>query len=99
MNTVVSQALATGLPVLTTRHSGLPEQVVDGRNGFLVDEGDFRALAERILSIGEQLELLPEMSVQARRHVERYYNAATLIDRQIEAYEQVAAGKFGHVTR
>ena len=49
MNTIISQALATGLPVITTRHSGLPDQVIDGKNGFLVDEGDFTSLAERII--------------------------------------------------
>jgi glycosyltransferase involved in cell wall biosynthesis len=93
VNTVVSQALATGLPVITTRHSGLPEQVVDGKNGFLVDEGDYRALAERILAIAEHPELLPAMSEQGRKHVERHYNASTLIERQIEAYEQAAVEK------
>jgi glycosyltransferase involved in cell wall biosynthesis len=93
VNTVVSQALATGLPVITTRHSGLPEQVVDGENGYLVDEGDYRALAERILAIAEHPGLLPAMSERSRKHVERHYNAATLIAQQIEAYEQAAAGK------
>jgi colanic acid/amylovoran biosynthesis glycosyltransferase len=89
VNTVVSQALATGLPVITTRHSGLPEQVVDGENGFLVDEGDYRALAERILAVAQRPELLPALSERSRAHVEREYNAAVLIERQIEAYREV----------
>jgi colanic acid/amylovoran biosynthesis glycosyltransferase len=91
VNTVVTQALATGLPVITTRHSGLPEQVVDGENGFLVDEGDYRALAERILTIAEQPELLPTLSERCRRHVELHYNAAILIERQIEIYRELAS--------
>jgi len=45
---MVSDALALGLPVIATRHGGLPEQVIDGENGFVVDEGDYQALAERI---------------------------------------------------
>jgi len=92
VNTVVTQALATGLPVITTRHSGLPEQVVDGENGFLVDEGDYRALAERILTVAEHPELLPSLSGRSRGHVELHYNAGILIERQIDAYEEVAAG-------
>ena len=91
MNTVVSQALATGLPVVTTRHSGLPEQVIDGQNGFLVDEGDYLALAERLLAIAENPEALPAMSERGREHVARNYDAATLIEQQIQAYERVAA--------
>lgn len=89
MNTVVSQALATGLPVVTTRHSGLPEQVIDGENGFLVDEGDYRELARRILELAEHPDLLPSMSERARQQVARSYDAAILIDRQIEAYRDV----------
>jgi colanic acid/amylovoran biosynthesis glycosyltransferase len=89
VNTVVSQALATGLPVVTTRHSGLPEQVTDGENGFLVDEGDYRALAERILRLVENPELLPELSEQSREHAARY-DSATLIERQIDVYRQAA---------
>lgn len=90
MNTVVSQALACGLPVVTTRHSGLPEQVLDGVNGFVVEEGDWRALADRIIELAEHPELLPVMSEAGRRHVSAHYDAAVLIDRQLAAYEEVA---------
>jgi colanic acid/amylovoran biosynthesis glycosyltransferase len=90
MNTVVSQALACGLAVITTRHSGLPEQVVDGVNGYLVDEGDWQALAERIAYLAAHPEVLPSMSEAGHRHVEAHYNASTLIDRQIAAYEELA---------
>lgn len=89
MNTVVTQALATGLPVITTRHSGLPEQVIDGENGFLVDEGDYQALAARIATVAADPTQLERMGERGRRHVETHYNANVLIDRQIAAYEQV----------
>lgn len=91
MNTVVTQALATGLPVITTRHSGLPEQVIDGENGFLVDEGDYQALAERIVTVAGDPTQLARMGERGRRHVEAQYNADVLIDRQIAAYEQVVS--------
>jgi colanic acid/amylovoran biosynthesis glycosyltransferase len=90
VNTVVSQALACGLAVITTRHSGLPEQVVDGVNGYLVDEGDWRALAERIVHLATHPEVLPAMSEAGHRHAEAHYNAPTLIERQIKAYEELA---------
>ena len=40
--------MATGLPVVTTPVSGIPEIVVDGRNGLLVPERDAAALAAAI---------------------------------------------------
>jgi colanic acid/amylovoran biosynthesis glycosyltransferase len=90
MNTVVSQALACGLAVFTTRHSGLPEQVIDGVDGFLVDEGDWQALAERIVYLARHPELLPAMSEAGRAHVARHYDASALIDRQLAVYESLA---------
>lgn len=89
MNTVISEALATGLPVIATRHGGLTEQVVDGRNGFLVDEGDFRALAERLVYFMEHAEEWPAMSDSARRHVLAHYDASKLIERQIDLYREL----------
>lgn len=92
MNTVVSQALAVGLPVIATRHSGLPEQVTDGVNGLLVEEGDYAALAARILELLAQPELIPVFSENGRRHVAEHYDANTLAERQIDAYLEVAFG-------
>jgi colanic acid/amylovoran biosynthesis glycosyltransferase len=91
VNTVVTQALACGLAAVVTRHSGLPEQVVDGVNGFVVEEGDWQALAERLVHLAAHAELLPAMSEAGRRHVAATYDSAALIERQIAAYEEIAA--------
>jgi SAM-dependent methyltransferase len=89
MNTIISQALATGLPVIATNHSGLPEQVIDGNNGFVVPEGDFHALADSILLLMENDELWPEMGRFGRSHVEENYDSKKLIDRQLECYNDL----------
>ena len=86
MNTVISQALATGLPVATTRHSGLPDQVQDGFNGFLVDEGDYVALAERILYFLNNRDQWAELGRHAREHVLAKYDRDVLISKQIDCY-------------
>jgi len=86
MNVIVSQALATGLPVITTNHSGLPEQVLDGRNGRVVPEGDVVALAEVIVYLMEHSELWPEYGQFGRAHIVDMYDSRKLIDRQVEYY-------------
>jgi glycosyltransferase involved in cell wall biosynthesis len=45
---VVLEALANGLPVLTTPNSGCTDVVIEGRTGFLVPAGNVDALAERL---------------------------------------------------
>lgn len=51
------EAQASGLPVVATWHSGLPEVVADGRSGYLVSERDTHALGERLRHLIEHPEL------------------------------------------
>lgn len=41
----ILEAMAAGLPVVATRHAGIPDVVQEGRTGYLVDEGDSSAMA------------------------------------------------------
>jgi len=47
----IQEAMAYGLPVVSTRHSGIPQAVVEGVTGLLVDEGDLDALARAMLDV------------------------------------------------
>ncbi len=47
----VLEATAHGLPVVSTRHAGIPEAIADNVSGFLVDEGDSIAMADRIVAL------------------------------------------------
>ena len=60
---VLMEAMAHGLPVVATRHAGIPELVEE----TLVDEGDADALAKALLRLGEQPGLSAE---QGRRNLE-----------------------------
>ena len=52
------EAMATGLPVVSTIHSGIPELIDDGVTGYLVAEGDVHALSARLEYIARRLEAL-----------------------------------------
>lgn len=47
----ILEAMAEGLPVISTRHAGIPEAVLDGETGCLVEEGDSIGMAERIIHL------------------------------------------------
>lgn len=51
MPVVVLNAMAAALPVISTRHAGIPDAVEEQVTGVLVDEGDTRGMAEAIISL------------------------------------------------
>lgn len=89
MNTIISQAMATGLPVIATNHSGLPEQVINGENGLVVPEGNPEKLAEAIAYLIEHPELWAEFGRFGRKHAKQNYDSKRLIERQIAFYSQL----------
>ncbi|MEZ5617030.1 MAG: glycosyltransferase family 4 protein [Rhodocyclaceae bacterium] len=67
------EAMAAGVPVVSTRSGGPDEIVVDGECGFLVDVGDVAALAERMARIlGNQLLAQTFGAAGRRRAIERF---------------------------
>lgn len=80
------EAMAMGLPVVSTQHSGIPELVQNGISGFLVPERDVDGLAEKLSYLIEHPEVWPIMGRAGRTHVEEYYNNDKLGDRLVEIY-------------
>ena len=87
---VIVEAAASGLPVVGTRHSGIPEAVDDGATGFLVPEGDAGALAARLADVLGSDSLRHEMGIAARRLTERKFSRQMLTDRLESIYDEVA---------
>jgi colanic acid/amylovoran biosynthesis glycosyltransferase len=89
---VLMEALAQGLPVLSTQHSGIPELVQDGKSGFLVPERDVAALADKLVYLIEYPEMWPEMGRVGRDYVGRYYDIQKLNDQLVQLYERLLEG-------
>jgi len=47
----ILEAMAAGLPIISTRHAGIPEAVIEGENGYLVDEFDVKSMAEKMVEL------------------------------------------------
>lgn len=47
----IQEAMAHGMAVVSTRHAGIPEAVIEGKTGLLVDEGDVKAMAQAFLDV------------------------------------------------
>lgn len=86
---ILTEALATGMPVVAFNHCDIPEIIQDGVSGFLVPERDVSALAEKLIYLIEHPEIWPEMGRAGRAHVEANYDIDKLNDRLVEIYQQL----------
>ena len=88
------EAMAIGLPVVSTRVSGIPELVVDGRTGLLAPEKDGPALAAALARLARDPALARRLGEAGRAHVlERFnleVNAGRLREHLLEAMGPVA---------
>ena len=86
---VLQEAQAMGLPVVCTRHSGLPEGILEGKSGFLVPERDVDALVDCLADVISRPEAWPEMSRQGRAFVEAEHDLEQRNDALVELYRQL----------
>ncbi len=78
---VLAEAMAMELPVISTRVSAIPELVVDGENGLLVEPGDDPALAQAIASLLDRPALGAALGQAGRQTVLESFDVAANVRR------------------
>ena len=86
---VVKEAMALGMPVIGTMHSGIPEVVEHVVTGFLVPEKDVEALADCLTYVVDHPEIWPLLGRNGRKYVEKQFDINTLNDRMVEVYRKL----------
>lgn len=85
----LKEAMAMGLPVVSTHHAGIPELVEDGKSGYLVPQYDPKALAEKIACLIEHPEKWPKMGKIGRKKVEQEFDIDIMIDKLEDHFYQL----------
>jgi len=86
---VVTEAMASGLPVIATNCSSLPELVDEGKGGFLCSQGDTRAFAEKINLLADAAQMRREMNEYNRDKVERLFRLETMMQAYRDTFSEV----------
>lgn len=82
------EAMAVGIPVVSTLHSGIPELVEADKSGWLVPENDARALAQRLAAFSQlDADKLAPVIKRAREKVEHDFNQQ-VINRELASLLQ-----------
>lgn len=81
---VILEAMAMQLPVISTRHSGIPEVIKSGVNGLLVPPADAQSLAEAIALLIGNPDLRGQLGRQGRQTVTEQFNVTRNSGRLLE---------------
>jgi len=90
------ESMAAGLPVVSTSVGSIDELVVDGTTGFLVPMRDVEGLADRVLRLVDNPEMMREMGLAGRRRVEEYFSKELMVRRFEELFERLALERKAH---
>ncbi len=95
----VLEASASGLPVVATRHAGIPESVEHGVSGLLCAERDMEAMAEHMLVLARDPEKARTMGLEGRKRMEKRFHApdclaalARILEQALEQTKDQGAG-------
>lgn len=86
---VAAEAMACGKPIVATRVGGLPDQVIDGRNGFLVQPKSPEAIADRVVWLIEHPIEARRMGTEGRKLAEEKFDIDRRADSILNLYRTV----------
>jgi glycosyltransferase involved in cell wall biosynthesis len=89
----VLEAMAYGLPIVSTPVGGIPEAIVDGETGFLVEPGDVEAIARKVNLLLSDAELRDRMGMNARRRAQEQFEVGAIINQLFTIYDELIAGR------
>jgi glycosyltransferase involved in cell wall biosynthesis len=86
---VIVEAMAAGLPIITTDQGAITESVIDGLNGFIVEKRSPRQIAEKIKYLIENPDIRKKMGEQSRRFYLENFTEEKMIERLSHAFNSV----------
>lgn len=76
----ILEASAAGLPVLSTNHAGIPDVIINGVTGLLVEEHDVTSMARNMIKLLENPETAKKMGAQGKINIKENFTLKRHID-------------------
>jgi glycosyltransferase involved in cell wall biosynthesis len=86
---VLAEAMASGIPVVSTRCGGPESVVIDGKTGYLTPVGDHQAMARRLTELLTDVLRREEMGREGRRVAERRFSIETTGKAYVDVYDRL----------
>ncbi|SFZ93996.1 Glycosyltransferase involved in cell wall bisynthesis [Flaviramulus basaltis] len=77
----VMEASSTGLPIISTLHGGIKDAVIHNKTGFLVEETNFKDMANYMINLCDNPEKAKELGLNGREQIEKNYHQEKQINK------------------
>ena len=85
----ILEAQSTGLPVISTKVGGIPEFLVDNKNGFIIDPGNSNQLTQKLLMLLQDPKLAKNMGNKGRKLIEEKLDWHLITSQVIDLYHNL----------
>jgi glycosyltransferase involved in cell wall biosynthesis len=86
---VFFEAMAYKTPCIGSTASGIPEMIEDGKTGFLVPVNDHKKLADKLILLLENEDLMKKMGERGRKRVEKYFTWDLVVERMTKEFDRI----------
>jgi glycosyltransferase involved in cell wall biosynthesis len=86
----VLEAMGHGRSIIATRVGAIPELITEGQEGFLIEPGDVKALADCLTRVASDSALVSRQGTAARQRVEREYSSDVMVSRIADLYTSLS---------
>jgi glycosyltransferase involved in cell wall biosynthesis len=85
----ILEAMSAGLPVIASNVGGIPDAVVDGETGILVERGDDEALVAALATLASDRARAASLGAAGRARYERLFSAERMVDEYAALLKEV----------
>lgn len=86
---VIVESMAAGLPIISTDKGAIRESVIDGQNGYIVEAGNTREIASRILELIKDKSRREEMGMKSRKFYEEKFTEEKMVENLTSIFHKV----------
>ena len=84
----ILEAMSAGLPVMASNVGGVKEEVVDGSTGWLIPNGDYKYLADRMIDVIDHRERLQQLGENGKKMFEENFTVVKMLDKIWRIYDE-----------